>query len=59
MKGLVYQGPGKKAVEDRPNPDITAPTDAIVKIVKTTICGTTAHSRGRRADLRAGPHLGS
>jgi alcohol dehydrogenase len=43
MKALVYQGPGKKAVEDRPKPDITAPTDAIIKITKTTICGTDLH----------------
>jgi alcohol dehydrogenase len=43
MKALVYQGPGKKSVEDRPKPEITAPTDAIVKIVKTTICGTDLH----------------
>ena len=43
MKALVYQGPGKKALEDHPKPDITAPTDAIVKITKTTICGTDLH----------------
>ena len=43
MKALVYDGPGKKAVEDRPKPEIAAPTDAIVKIVKTTICGTDLH----------------
>ena len=43
MKALVYHGPGKKALEDRPKPDIAAPTDAIVKIVKTTICGTDLH----------------
>ena len=43
MKALVYKGPGKKAIEDRPIPDIAAPTDAIVKIVKTTICGTDLH----------------
>ena len=43
MKALVYQGPGKKALEDRPKPDIAAPTDAIVKITKTTICGTDLH----------------
>jgi alcohol dehydrogenase len=43
MKALVYLGPGKKALEDRPKPDITAPTDAIVKITKTTICGTDLH----------------
>jgi len=43
MKALVYQGPGRKALEDRPKPAIAAPTDAIVKIVKTTICGTDLH----------------
>src|ERR1035437_4327686 len=43
MKALVYQGPGKKALEDRPKPDITAPTEAIVKVTKTTICGTDLH----------------
>src|SRR5580658_4342600 len=43
MKALVYLGPGKKALEERPKPDIGAPTDAIVKITKTTICGTDLH----------------
>jgi len=43
MKALVYRGPGKKALEDHPKPDIAAPTDAIIKISKTTICGTDLH----------------
>src|SRR6202165_2009489 len=43
MQALVYLGPGKKAVERRPKPVITAPTDAIVKVTKTTICGTDLH----------------
>src|SRR6202161_1572468 len=43
MKAFVYLGPGKKALEERPKPDLTAPTDAIVKIAKTTICGTDLH----------------
>jgi alcohol dehydrogenase len=43
MKALVYQGPGKKALEDRPKPEISAPTDAIIRMVKTTICGTDLH----------------
>ncbi|MDI1229293.1 MAG: zinc-dependent alcohol dehydrogenase family protein [bacterium] len=43
MKALVYQGPGKKALEDRPMPTIQASTDAIVRILKTTICGTDLH----------------
>ena len=43
MKALVYNGPGLKALEERPQPEIQAPGDAIVKIVKTTICGTDLH----------------
>jgi alcohol dehydrogenase len=43
MKAFVYQAVGKHAVEERAKPEITAPTDAIVKIVKTTICGTDLH----------------
>jgi len=43
MRALVYRGPGQKAVEERPKPTIQSPGDAIVKIVKTTICGTDLH----------------
>jgi alcohol dehydrogenase len=43
MKALVYHGPNNKALDDHPKPEITAPTDAIVKITKTTICGTDLH----------------
>ena len=43
MKALVYKGPGQKALEERPVPTLAAATDAIVKISKTTICGTDLH----------------
>src|SRR5690348_6401170 len=43
MKALVYCGPGVKRVEERPKPQIQAPGDAIVKVTKTTICGTDLH----------------
>ena len=43
MKAFVYNGPGKKAVEERPKPEISAPTDAVVRLSKTTICGTDLH----------------
>ncbi len=43
MKALVYLGPAHKALGDRPKPVITAATDAIVRITKTTICGTDLH----------------
>jgi alcohol dehydrogenase len=43
MKALVYLGPGNKALEERARPGLVAPTDAIVKIAKTTICGSDLH----------------
>ena len=43
MKAFIYKGPGQKALEDRPKPEISAPTDAIVRISETTICGTDLH----------------
>lgn len=43
MKALVYHGPGQRSWEDKPKPVILMQTDAIVKILKTTICGTDLH----------------
>jgi NADPH:quinone reductase-like Zn-dependent oxidoreductase len=43
MKALVYVSDGNKALQDRPKPEITVPTDAIIKMTKTTICGTDLH----------------
>lgn len=43
MKALVYGGPGKKSVMDVPKPEVENATDAVVKILHTTICGTDLH----------------
>lgn len=43
MKALVYQGPGRKDWIEKEKPKIQKPTDVIVKITKTTICGTDLH----------------
>lgn len=43
MKALVYHGPGQKAWEEKTKPSLKEPTDAIVRMVKTTICGTDLH----------------
>ncbi|MFA5873210.1 MAG: zinc-dependent alcohol dehydrogenase family protein [Anaerolineales bacterium] len=43
MKALVYHSPGKRALENMPKPDIKSPTDAIIRVTKTTICGTDLH----------------
>ena len=43
MKALVYHGPGQRSWDTVPNPTIQQPTDAIVKIDTSTICGTDLH----------------
>lgn len=43
MKALVYLGPEKIVCKSVPKPAILEPTDVLVKVVKTTICGTDLH----------------
>lgn len=43
MKAMVYGGPGQKSWTSVPAPKIAQSTDALVRIVKTTICGTDLH----------------
>ena len=43
MKALVFHGPNRIALEDRPKPVIKQATDAIVRITTTSICGTDLH----------------
>jgi len=59
MRALVYAGIKQKSFEDRPKPAIQAPTDAIVRMTKTTICGTDLHIlKGDLASCKPGRVLG-
>ncbi len=59
MKALVYHGPGQRAWEDVPDPRIEEPTDAVVKIDTSTICGTDLHIlKGDVPEVKPGTILG-
>jgi alcohol dehydrogenase len=59
MKALVYHGPGQKAWELVPDPAIETPTDAIVRISSSTICGTDLHIlKGDVPEVTPGTILG-
>jgi alcohol dehydrogenase len=59
MKALVYYGPGKKSWEEQPKPELKETTDAVVKILKTTICGTDLHiMKGDMPEVESGRILG-
>lgn len=59
MKALVYGGPGVKEWKDVPDPVIQHPTDVIVKMEATTICGTDLHIlKGDTPEVEQGRILG-
>ncbi|MFF5083544.1 zinc-dependent alcohol dehydrogenase [Actinoplanes sp. NPDC000266] len=43
MRALTWQGTGKVSVETVPDPRIEQPTDAIVRMTSTAICGSDLH----------------
>lgn len=43
MNAVVYHGPGRKSVDRVSIPVVQQPGDAVVRVVKTTICGTDLH----------------
>jgi alcohol dehydrogenase len=59
MKALIFHGPGQRAWEETPDPTIVEPTDAIVRIDSSTICGTDLHIlKGDVPEVTPGTVLG-
>jgi len=59
MKALVFHGPGRRAWESVPEPTIQEPTDVVVKIDSSTICGTDLHIlKGDVPEVEPGTVLG-
>ncbi|GLY64917.1 glutathione-independent formaldehyde dehydrogenase [Amycolatopsis taiwanensis] len=58
MRAVVYRGPREVAVEQVPDPAIQEPTDAIVRITTTNICGSDLHMYEGRTSVEQGKILG-
>jgi threonine dehydrogenase-like Zn-dependent dehydrogenase len=59
MKAVVFHGIGDIRLDDVPEPKIQDPTDAIVRITSSAICGTDLHMiRGTMAGMKPGTILG-
>ena len=59
MKAMVYHAANDIRLEEKPKPQIIDPTDAVVRIVKTTICGTDLGIwKGKNPEVADGRILG-
>jgi threonine dehydrogenase-like Zn-dependent dehydrogenase len=59
MKAIVYRGPGDIRLEDVKDPKIQEPTDAVVRLTASAICGTDLHFvRGTVPGMKPGTILG-
>jgi alcohol dehydrogenase len=59
MKALVYHGPGSRSWDNVPDPEITAPTDIVMRVDAVTICGTDLHIlKGDVPEVQPGTILG-
>ena len=59
MKALVYHGPGQRSWDEVPDPVLIDPTDAIIRVDSTTICGTDLHIlKGDVPEVKPGTILG-
>src|SRR5579883_2481178 len=59
MKAVVFHGVGKISLDDVPEPKLRAPTDAVVRLTASAICGTDLHMiRGTFPGMQSGTILG-
>jgi glutathione-independent formaldehyde dehydrogenase len=58
MKALVYDGPRQVSVKDVPDAKIERPTDVLVRITTTNICGSDLHMYEGRTDFETGRWFG-
>ncbi|MCU1538827.1 MAG: dehydrogenase, partial [Humibacillus sp.] len=58
MRATAMYGPGDVRVEDRPDPRIEAPTDAIVRVVRSCVCGSDLHPYHSMTPTNEGQTMG-
>jgi threonine dehydrogenase-like Zn-dependent dehydrogenase len=58
MRAVTFQAPGVVSVEDRPEPELLDPQDAIVRVQATGVCGSDLHIYHGRVQIEAGFTIG-
>jgi len=55
MRAAIFGGPGAITVEDRPYPDVVEPTDAVVRVALSSVCGTDVSPYRGESSFEPGP----
>src|SRR3954471_10970522 len=58
MHAVTFQAPGEVRVDERPDPELQAPDDAIVRIEATGVCGSDLHIYHGRIAIEPGFTIG-
>ena len=58
MRAAIYRGPGEIRVEDVPKPELEAPTDALVRVTHTAVCGSDLWFYRGESDREEGSRVG-
>jgi 2-desacetyl-2-hydroxyethyl bacteriochlorophyllide A dehydrogenase len=58
VRAVTYQGPGQVRIEDKPEPEVTAPDEAVIRVEATGICGSDLHLYHGRIKIEEGFTLG-
>jgi 2-desacetyl-2-hydroxyethyl bacteriochlorophyllide A dehydrogenase len=58
MRAVTFQAPGEVRVEEKPDPELTAPDEAVVRVEATGVCGSDLHLYHGRIQIEQGFTLG-
>jgi len=58
MLAVTFQAPGEVAVSERPEPELQAPDDAIVRVLASGVCGSDLHIYHGRVQIEPGFTIG-
>ncbi len=58
MRAVTFQAPGRVAVQEVPEPELTEPGDAIVQVEATGVCGSDLHIYHGRVQIEPGFTIG-
>jgi 2-desacetyl-2-hydroxyethyl bacteriochlorophyllide A dehydrogenase len=58
MRALTYQAPGEVRIEEKPEPELTSPDEAVIRVEATGVCGSDLHIYHGRVAIEPGFTIG-